>query len=73
MVDEDDNELIAWDDVKGGELRVEDVKRARKEEVEYMEKRGLWKRVSKEECWRVTGKAPVSTWRRPRNASTWGT
>ena len=51
----------AWDDVRGGELKIEDVQKARREEVEYMERRGLWERVPVEECWRRTGKAPIGT------------
>ena len=50
----------AWDDVKGGKLRVEDVKKARREEVQYMKKRGIWVEVPEEECWRKTGKGPKS-------------
>lgn len=36
------------------------MKGARKEEVGYMKKRGIWDLMSAEECWRVTGKAPMS-------------
>ena len=51
----------AWDDVKGGALKVEDVKGARKEEVGYMVKRRVWVEVPVGDCWRRTGKAPIST------------
>ena len=51
----------AWDDVKGGKLKVEDVRKARKEEVSYMVKRGIWKLVPTAECWRKTGRAPIGT------------
>ena len=44
----------------GGELRVEDVKNERGEEVGYIVKRGIWSERSVEECWRVTGKEPMS-------------
>ena len=37
----------AWDDVKGGELRVKDVMGARDEEIKYMQSRGIWKLVKK--------------------------
>jgi hypothetical protein len=50
----------AWDDVKGGYLRMEDVMAGRAEEVNYMVGRRIWSEVSEEECWRVTGKGPVS-------------
>ena len=51
----------AWDDVKGGKLKVEGVKKARKEEVNYMIKRGIWKVVPTSECWKKTGRAPIGT------------
>ena len=51
----------AWDDVKGGELSVQDVKKARKEEVEYMIKRKIWRVVPTAECWRKTGRPPIGT------------
>ena len=50
----------AWDDVHGGALPVADVVAARKEEVGYMEKRGIWTKRPTKECWDKTGKAPVS-------------
>ena len=48
-----------WDDVRGGKLDGELVARARREEIEYMKKRGIWEVVPLGECWRRTGKAPV--------------
>ena len=51
----------AWDDVKGGELKIGDVRKARKEEVDYMQKRGIWKVVPIAECWQKTGKGPIGT------------
>ena len=50
----------ARDDVKGGKLNSDNVKKARREEVEYMEKRGMWCAVKREVCWAKTGKAPIS-------------
>ena len=32
----------AWDDVHGGEIRLSDLRMARKEEVDFMEKRQIW-------------------------------
>ena len=58
-VDEEE-ELSAWDDVRGGRLNVKDVTAARKEEVGYMKKRGIWVERSVEECWQWTGKAAIS-------------
>ena len=40
----------AWDDVHGGALPVADVVVARKEEVGYMEKRGIWMKRPTKEC-----------------------
>ena len=57
---EEEQEYIAWDDVKGGMLNARDVKAARNEEVGYMKKRGIWVERPIEECWKKTGKAPVS-------------
>ena len=51
----------AWDDVKGVRLEVEDVKKARREEVNYMMERGIWEVVPVEECWRRIGKSPIGT------------
>ena len=53
----------AWDDVKSGELNVDDVKMARADEIGYMERRGIWEVVPISECWRQTGKPPIrSRW-----------
>ena len=46
---EEDGELCAWDDVKGGSLKVKDVKAARKEDVGYMKERRIWSERSVEE------------------------
>ena len=51
----------AWDDVKGGELKVADVRRGREEEVTYMKNKGIWEVVPIEECWNETGKPPTGT------------
>lgn len=50
----------AWDDVNGGFLPMEEVIRARKEEVAFMEGRKMWLVVPSKECRDKTGKAPVS-------------
>ena len=50
----------AWDDVNGGELPLEDVTATRKEEIEYMQGRGIWKLAPLTECWNKTGKDPVT-------------
>ena len=60
VMKKDEGEQEAWDDVKGGELLIKEVKAARKEEVTYMEKREIWGLSPIQECWDKTGKAPVS-------------
>jgi hypothetical protein len=50
----------AWDDVKGKQLDESKVKEARLEEVTYMIRKGVWKEVEVDECWRTTGKDPVT-------------
>ena len=57
---EEEHDLSAWDDVKGGWLSIKDDKAARKEEVSYMTKRGIWRERPIHECWQKTGKAPIS-------------
>ena len=58
--DEDCEMLGAWDDVNGGALRAQAVKLARREEVGYMQKKGIWRLVPVKECGDKTGKDPVS-------------
>ena len=41
-------------------MLIKEVKAARKEEVTYMESRGIWGLSPLQECWDKTGKAPVS-------------
>ena len=50
----------AWDDVHGKELKMEDVRAGRAEEIGYMKSRNIWREVDLEECFRVTGKEPLS-------------
>jgi hypothetical protein len=50
----------AWDDVNDIPLPLDLVKAARFEEMGHM-KNKIFKVVKKEEAWRVTGKAPIST------------
>ena len=42
VMKKDEGEREAWDDVEGGELPIEEVRVARKEEVAYMEQREIW-------------------------------
>ena len=50
----------AWDDVNGGELPMGEVKKARGEEIGYMENREIWSEVPIGMCWELTGKGPTS-------------
>ena len=60
IVKEIEFDEAAWDDVRGGELNPEDVKKARNEEVGYMETRNIWSVKPVSDCWEKTGKAPVT-------------
>ena len=50
-----------WDDNKGGWLDPELCAKARREEVEYIRRHKMYKRVSRETCLRKTGKALIRT------------
>ena len=58
--DEDDMQCAeAWDDVSGKELDPRKVRAARREEMEYYKKMGVYDKVPLEECYKKTGKAPL--------------
>ena len=59
-VEEEEEGEKAWDDVKDIELDVREVRKARKEEVGYMENRTIWTVKPETECWERLGKPPVS-------------
>ncbi len=50
---------IAWDDISGEYLDPEKVKVARKAEMEYYRKMGVYRRVPLRECIEKTGKPPI--------------
>ena len=54
-------ELEGWDDVNNVGLPMAEVETAKAEESKYMINREIWTNVSEEECWRVTGRAPIDT------------
>ena len=60
MQEYEDEYLEAWDDVHGGLIELADLRKARKEEIGFMQIRGIWTEVPETECRRRTGKAPVS-------------
>ena len=44
---------------RGGKLKIEDLRKARKEEVGYMTNRGIWEVVPIKMCWEGTGTKPL--------------
>ena len=52
--------LQAFDDVTGEEIDVEGVKRARQEEIDYIEDKGIWETVPVSLCWEKLGRPPTS-------------
>ena len=61
-MDEDDHAALetAWDDISGAELNPEEVKKARAEEIDYVRKMSLYTKVLIEECYKKTGRAPIT-------------
>ena len=53
--------MTAWDDVKGRELDPRRVLQARAEEIEYIHKMKLYRKVPKALCKEVLGKVPIRT------------
>ena len=45
--------------VKGGGLKYKEVVEARREEIEFMMKRGIWDLKPIQECWEKTGRGPT--------------
>ena len=59
--DENEDDLIAWDDVKNRPLCPKGVKKARATEMGYVFQHGVYTYASVDECRRVTGAAPIGT------------
>ena len=55
----DVEEQVAFDDVSGNSLKPELVRQARKEEIQYFKKLGVYTKVSREKCMKETGKKPI--------------
>ena len=49
-----------WDDVNGGWLPEKLVKAARQEELEWVHRREVYRKVDEQECFQVTGKPHIS-------------
>ena len=54
-----DENFIAVDDVSGKNLVPSLVKRARRDEIDYIKKLGVYKKVPKSKCHGITGKKPI--------------
>jgi len=55
----DGEDMVAFDDVSGNALKPESVRKARKEEIQYFKKLGVYKKVSRDKCFQQTGKKPI--------------
>ena len=56
-----DEDIVAVDDVNGKALNLKEVMKARKKELEYFKKMGVYVRVPLRRCWELTGKPPIGT------------
>ena len=52
-------EMEAFDDVSGVQLDADLVRKARRAEIDYFTKMGVYRRVSGAKCCEKTGKAPI--------------
>jgi len=55
-----DEVIKAYDDVTGQKLNLEDLRKARREEIDFIEAKGIWEKVPTSLCYEKTGKAPTS-------------
>ena len=58
--EEDDYDEEAWDDVSGAPLEPQEVRKAIREEIEYVHTMRLYEKVPISEAYQQTGKAPIS-------------
>ena len=56
----DNGEGPFFDDLAKQELSAPLVKAARKEELEYFEPKGVWKKVSNQEAWEISGRLRIT-------------
>ncbi len=49
-----------WDDVNGGRLIPEEVKKARAEEVAWVKKQGVYTFVDEKQCWKEAAKPHIT-------------
>ena len=52
-------EFVAFDDLSGEELDPKLMRQARRDEIEYFKKMGVYDKVNVNEAWAQTGKAPI--------------
>ena len=60
MEEEEDSTEETWDDVSGNALNPKEMKKARKEEIAYVNKMQLYNKAPIKETYEYTGKAPIS-------------
>ena len=53
--------IMAIDDVSGRPLDLQRTMEARKEEIQYFKKMGVYTKVPEQECWKMTGRKPIDT------------
>ena len=54
-------DVEAFDDLTGARLDPDMMRTARKDEIAYFRARQVYEKVATQECWDVTGKAPIAT------------
>ena len=61
MPEDEETWTTAWDDVKNKELNIKQVEAARQEELRYIRKSNLYKKVPRAKCYEATGRAPIKS------------
>ena len=56
----DEDDRIDVDDITGVQLPTEEVLKARQEELQWIHKQKIYEKRTLDECWEVTGKAPIT-------------
>ena len=52
---------LAYDDVTGEQVSADEVRKVRKEEMEFVKSIPVYEEAETEECWKETGKGPFTT------------
>ena len=53
-------DMVFYDDITGALLDTHGVLDARKDELAWVKKQDVYEKRTLEECWRITGKAPIT-------------